>query len=239
MVLRSGDKPLKRLQPKSILLSGCVLAFCIAVVNAGFVLLTGTSVSHMTGDVSRLALNLTGENRDMTITSFRVGIASLGFILGAITSGLIVHHPQVEISRPYGRMVIAVGVLLLLAHAWLPVIPTLAIGIGALACGMQNALATRYHGIILRTTHLTGLFTELGVAIGMRLRGYPVPHGSIWVPAGLSLAFFLGALTGGSILYFSSCPLLAVMGIVYILAGTAWGCRAHGILPAIRQTPKK
>jgi|GEM_PF-5134493 len=39
------------------------------------------------------------------------------------------------------------------------------------ACGFQNALATHY-GLVLRTTHVTGLLTDLGTNLGMRLRGH-------------------------------------------------------------------
>ena len=41
------------------------------------------------------------------------------------------------------------------------------------ACGLQNALVTNYSGATIRTTHVTGIFTDLGLMIGARLRGRP------------------------------------------------------------------
>lgn len=41
----------------------------------------------------------------------------------------------------------------------------------ALACGLQNALTSKYSGNVIRTTHLTGATTDLGIAFGHILRG--------------------------------------------------------------------
>jgi Protein of unknown function (DUF1275) len=40
----------------------------------------------------------------------------------------------------------------------------------AMACGMQNGMTTRYSGAVVRTTHLTGMFTDMGLLIGHLLR---------------------------------------------------------------------
>src|SRR3546814_9264229 len=42
-----------------------------------------------------------------------------------------------------------------------------------MACGLQNAMATTYSGAIARTTHLSGMFTDLGIMPGHALRGMP------------------------------------------------------------------
>ena len=44
-------------QPKWIVIGGCLLAFLSAAVNAGFLIRLGTSVSHLTGDVSKVAVD--------------------------------------------------------------------------------------------------------------------------------------------------------------------------------------
>jgi len=45
--------------------------------------------------------------------------------------------------------------------------PLLAIAIASTVCGAQNALASRHRGIVLRTTHLTGISTDFGIHLGM------------------------------------------------------------------------
>jgi uncharacterized membrane protein YoaK (UPF0700 family) len=44
----------------------------------------------------------------------------------------------------------------------------------ACACGLQNAMATTYSGTVVRTTHISGMFTDLGIFLGHALRGLPV-----------------------------------------------------------------
>lgn len=206
-------------RPRYILAGGCLLAFCIAIVNAGFLASVGTSVCHLTGDISRLALGLTFVDKIHLREALPVGIAAAGFIAGAMISGALVHHPQVELARPYGRMMLLIGLLLVLSQVILPSNNMVAIATGSLACGIQNSLATRYRGIVLRTTHLTGLATDLGVALGMKLRGYPVQKESIRIPLLLSLSFLAGAFTGFSLIERTDGPVIAIMGIIYMTAG--------------------
>ena len=44
------------------------------------------------------------------------------------------------------------------------------------ACGLQNALATTYSGAIVRTTHVTGIFTDLGIMLGAIFRGQTLDY---------------------------------------------------------------
>merc|ERR1719440_302783 len=41
--------------------------------------------------------------------------------------------------------------------------------IAAAACGLQNGLATHWGGAVVRTTHVTGLFTDVGLVFGRLL----------------------------------------------------------------------
>jgi uncharacterized membrane protein YoaK (UPF0700 family) len=44
-----------------------------------------------------------------------------------------------------------------------------------MACGLQNAMTATYSGTLVRTSHLTGMFSDLGMHLGHRLGGIPVP----------------------------------------------------------------
>ena len=61
------------------------------------------------------------------------------------------------------------------------------------ACGLQNAMATTYSGSVVRTTHVSGMFTDLGIFIGHRLRGLPVNTRRL----SLCLIIISGFLCGG------------------------------------------
>jgi uncharacterized membrane protein YoaK (UPF0700 family) len=229
------------LKPKLVVVCGCLLAFFVSAVNAGFVTAANTSVCHMTGDISRIALNLTSLNRSHLPEFILIGTAMLGFLAGATISGAAVHHPRIDLTRPYGRMITFIGLLLLTAHWLLPRNANASIGLGALACGMQNALATRYRGIVLRTTHLTGLLTDLGVSMGMRLRGHAISNENIRIPAMLIASFLLGAAAGFGSICFLNVPIIAMTGAIYVAAGIVrfffWHrTRRHAVTPACTQT---
>merc|ERR1712151_184982 len=44
-----------------------------------------------------------------------------------------------------------------------------AIYVAAAACGLQNGMATHWGGAVVRTTHVTGLFTDVGLLLGRLL----------------------------------------------------------------------
>jgi uncharacterized membrane protein YoaK (UPF0700 family) len=39
------------------------------------------------------------------------------------------------------------------------------------ACGLQNAMVSTFSGTVIRTTHVSGMFTDLGIFLGHALRG--------------------------------------------------------------------
>ncbi len=68
--------------------------------------------------------------------------------------------------------------------------------------GIQNALVTQISQSVVRTTHLTGLFTDLGIELS-QLFFYRKPveksrlRRSIFLRLSIILCFFLGGVLGG------------------------------------------
>jgi uncharacterized membrane protein YoaK (UPF0700 family) len=118
--------------------------------------------------------------------------------------------------------VIAVGSLLTLAHVAAFHSMPAACFLAAWACGMQNALATRYRGLVLRTTHITGLLTDLGQLLGMRLRGHPIEPWKITTPLLLALAFTLGSMGGALLNLKWHLPVTLLCGYAYLGGGLGW-----------------
>lgn len=208
--------------PNKIVLGGCVLAFGASFLNTGFLLTAGTSVSHLTGDIARIGSglsHLTDADRQFLAN---VSVATIGFISGATISGYLLHHPTLELSRPYGRTLIALGCFLILSHFMLPGFTLLSIGIASAVCGAQNALANRYRGLVLRTTHLTGLFTDFGIHLGMRIRGHDIESWKILIPLWITLSFLLGAVLCSFLLLIGRSDWLLMAGIGYISGGIVW-----------------
>ena len=216
-----------------VVAGGGALAFGVAFANTGVFLRTGTSVSHLTGDMARLSLDLVRASPAVLEDLGRVAAAVAGFFVGALLAGLLIHHPSLDFARPYGRIIIVIGGLFLLAWLLLPVWPALALAVAAGGCGLQNALATRYRGVILRTTHLTGLITDFGTSLGLRLRGADVPRWKVAVPGLLTLAFFAGgAAAAATAFHFGRDP-LPLAGCAYLAAGLAWTAFKHWLWPRL------
>ncbi len=209
-------------RPVLVLAGGSALAFLAAAVNVGFMVRLGTSVSHLTGDLSRFALDTVDIDRDSASALWQLAAALVGFVLGATLSGYFIHHPTLELTRPYGRSITAIGGLLLLSHPLMRLQPHLSLLLAAAACGYQNALATYYRGVILRTTHVTGLLTDLGVSMGMRLRHGEVERWKVVAPLWLCASFFAGALAGAALTLAVGEASVAILGGCYVLGGVAW-----------------
>lgn len=209
------------IQPRTfwVLIGGCVLAFLNAAVNAGLFFELGNSVAQMSGEISRLSWTYLEENR--SAFGLNVSVTVFAFLSGAILAGFVLHHPTVDKRLPYGRSLMFIGACLLVAHICLPSLPRGALFFGAFASGFQNALATHYRGVILRTTHVTGLLTDVGSHLGMILRGHQIAHWKVWVPALVILCFFAGGVFGAW-LFLARLPYLIFLGGTYLMGGALW-----------------
>jgi uncharacterized membrane protein YoaK (UPF0700 family) len=209
-------------QPKWVIVGGCCLAFLGAAVNAFYLIQLGTSVSHLTGDVSKVAMNAVEGQSRISAAAVHLIAAAVSFVLGASTAGFFIHHPSIEFSRPYGRAITAIGFCLVGAHFSFATLPVLSICLASFACGFQNALATHYRGMILRTTHITGLLTDLGTNLGMKLKGHQIALWKLMVPTFLVLSFFSGAVFGSALVLFMTGPALLVLAGIYLVGGIGW-----------------
>lgn len=223
-----GRRDLKKMRIQQVILAGgCCLAFGAAFANIGLLLRTGTSVSHLTGDISKLSIDLVRSSPEVMAELGRVSVAAFAFFVGAFVAGLLIHHPTLDFARPYGRTVTGIGVLFVLSWYVVAGSPGLAIGLAAFGCGIQNSLASRYRGIILRTTHLTGMITDFGITLGMRVRGFDIPRWKIAVPGLLTAAFIAGGILAAALHFLAGRDPILVAGIAYISAGLIWTVVKH------------
>jgi uncharacterized membrane protein YoaK (UPF0700 family) len=173
----------------------CFLCFLSGAINVHFVRLYAFAVGYLAGDILRLFIEASQAEHDY------VGVLTLTFIIvsfiaGALVAGLVIHHPMFDVERPYGRSLIAIGVIFLIAAIFERSLPIIALPLAAFASGLQNALATKYRGVILRTTHVTGIVTDFGQALGMRLAGHRVEPWKIWLYLLLFISFLVGVVAG-------------------------------------------
>lgn len=172
---------------------GALLASVAGFVNVVLLGIYHVPVSHMSGAVSRLAIDITTTNRGDLVGAFSI---FAGFLAGAVLSGLIIGSTQVRPGRRYGITMMLEGAIIGAATFLLMAQLSIGIPLAAMACGLQNAMASSYRGLILRTTHVTGIVTDLGALLGNRWRDRSIQGWKFGLLLSLLLGFFIGGLLG-------------------------------------------
>jgi uncharacterized membrane protein YoaK (UPF0700 family) len=146
-----------------------VLAFVAGNVNAvGLMGFKHQSISHLSGTATLLGTSLT--HGSLSSGFHLLGIL-LSFLFGAAISGVFLSSDSLKLGRHYDTLLLLEGVLLLISIYFLNSASLLGHYTASAACGLQNALASSYSGAVVRTTHVTGIFTDLGLMLGAKLRG--------------------------------------------------------------------
>ena len=214
--------------PQANLKLGSVLAFVAGAANAGGFLAVGQYTSHMTGMLSSVADNLVLGQLTMAAAAF---VALLAFLLGAMTTAWLVNWGmRLELRSAYGLPLILEALLLLvfgLFGATMSLLQTVILPVTVvLLCfimGLQNAVITKISHAVIRTTHVTGLVTDLGIELGKLLyvnrHADPQPvranRERLRVHAQLIACFFVGGLAGAVgfkyVGFISTVPLAALL----------------------------
>ncbi|MET0211068.1 MAG: YoaK family protein [Burkholderiaceae bacterium] len=153
-------------------LLGLLLAFVAGAVNAGGFLVVHLYTSHMTGFVSMLADNLVLGNAALVLGA--VG-ALLAFICGAACTAVIVNWArQRGLHAGFALPLLLEATLLLLFGSIgattlsraTPFAVPFTVLLLAFLMGLQNALVSKVSSSQIRTTHMTGVITDLGIELG-------------------------------------------------------------------------
>lgn len=185
--------------PAWVWLGGWLLSFIAGVVNAvGFLGIGHEAVSHLTGTATLSAIALAHGNLPEFL---HFAVVALAFFVGAILSGAIIQQSTLKLGRCYGVVLFLESALLFLA------IPILSSGhfaglyLAACACGLQNAMASSYSGAVIRTTHVSGMVTDIGIILGHWLRRLP-PDGKRLRLYTLLISGFVAGGVVGALLFF-------------------------------------
>jgi uncharacterized membrane protein YoaK (UPF0700 family) len=142
-----------------------------ALNTAGFYAV-GLYSANMTGNVSALSDHLGGG--DLAIAAFYLALVAT-FVSGAVVSTLLVNAGRRRgLAGIYAYAVLAEALLLAglgCADLWMPAVgrgPALVIGLSFLM-GLQNAVVTQISNARVRTTHVTGMLTDIGIELAYLL----------------------------------------------------------------------
>ncbi len=153
-----------------------VMAFQAGVLNIGGFMACHRFVSHVTGFATFFGVEISaGEGFE----AFGMLTVPLFFLMGAMLSGHLVDLRLRQHKRP--RYYITFGLIFLLTFTvfgggmlgWFGAFGEplalardyFLLALLCLACGIQNGTIATVSGFAVRTTHLTGLTTDLGIGI--------------------------------------------------------------------------
>jgi len=215
---------------------GAGLAFVAGATNAGAFLAVGQYTSHMTGILSTMADAVVLQRWAIAATS----LGALGaFFVGAATTAVLVNFAQRRsLSSAYALPLLLEALLLLAFGSFGARInelhSLLAPATVILLCftmGLQNAVITKISRAEIRTTHVTGLVTDLGIEFGKlvytnrteRPGQEPVraDRERLRVLSFLLLSFFVGGVLGTvgfqKFGYVATVPLAALLGALALV----------------------
>lgn len=190
---------------------GISLAFIAGAINAGGFIAVGRYTSHMTGIVSELADDLVLGQLALAGAAL---MALLTFIAGAATSAMLIHwgHRQQLRSEYAPPLMLEAGLLLLfgLMGANLMASQALLVPLAVITLcfimGLQNAIITKLSNAEIRTTHVTGVVTDIGIELGKLMywnrtlmddsRRVVANRERLRIHVSLLLAFFGGGVAG-------------------------------------------
>ena len=179
-----------------------LLSTVAGVVNIVGVLAFGTLTTNVTGHFAFLS-------EDLYLHSYRLMMLSIfyvsSFFLGAFLANTSMELTSKNTDHFSYMLPLSIEILLLAAVAVSEFMDdgshVLFSCILLLAMGLQNALVTKISGSVVRTTHLTGLFTDLGIELSQLIfyRGTNdrsrLRH-SIMLRGIIVTGFFLGGIAG-------------------------------------------
>jgi uncharacterized membrane protein YoaK (UPF0700 family) len=180
--------------PRWVWVGAGLLASVAGMVNVvGYLGFEHQAVTHLTGTTTLLGEAVA--RRDLRAILHLGGVA-LAFMAGAALSGMLIQDSTLRLGRRYG---VALSLESLLLFAAIPLFRHGQLAgamLAAMACGLQNAMATTYSGAVIRTSHLSGMFTDLGIGLGHALRGMPLQKRRLMLCGVIISGFFAGAVSG-------------------------------------------
>ena len=185
-----------------------ILSFVAGIVNITGVLSVKTLTTNVTGHFAFFSEELSLKNYKI---AFVYLLFILSFLVGAFVSNLLIEIiSRIRVSLSY-LVPMLIEILILMAVAVFGSSAVFSSMHGQLiactllfAMGLQNSLVTNASQSVVRTTHLTGLFTDLGIEFSQlffyrkTLEAQQLKK-SIWLKLAIICCFFLGCILGGFI----------------------------------------
>lgn len=202
--------------PRWVEYGAFALSMLAGMVNAVGVLgFQHQAISHLSGTATLFGVELLrspGHALHLVAVMF-------SFVLGAALSGALIPSATLKLGRHYEALLCVEGGMLLGALLLLERGALSGHYLASAACGLQNAMVTTYSGAVVRTTHLTGIFTDLGLMLGALLRGKRFDRRKAIMFLLIISGFIAGGIIGAQLFTaFGFWSLLVPSGMCFLLA---------------------
>jgi uncharacterized membrane protein YoaK (UPF0700 family) len=218
--VRESAESLNQTQIFKVYTVAGLMALIAGYINSAMLIEFSIPVSQMSGVASQVSAHLVAF--DWSLLSIAMLIL-ISFILGAFISGLLIGQQPYNETPNYGYGLILNSVLLTLAALFSFQHSVFSVLLSAMACGIQNALVASYRGLQLRTTHMTGNATDIGVHFAEKIKSKTPWSWQSNVLVVLLTTYILGGVIG--IYAYVAMPnwslifpgvLTGILGIVYL-----------------------
>jgi uncharacterized membrane protein YoaK (UPF0700 family) len=215
-----------------------LMAFQAGSINIGAFMACHQYVSHVTGFATAFAAEIDSPTSHHILN---ILIVPFFFLLGAMISGQLIDYRSLSSKRP--RYYVTFGVIFALTaivfgrgvagylgtfgEVLEPEQDYFILTLLSLVCGIQNGTITTVSRSVIRTTHLTGVTTDLGIGLVRVFHRDKFPErASDEVRAnlmriGIILFFVFGAIVGGVFFrqygYYGFAIPLTTSGVLFLL----------------------
>lgn len=153
---------------------GAVLAFVAGAVNAGGFLAVSRYTSHVTGILSGVADDLVLGRMTLAAAG---AVSVLAFMAGAAVTAILINwarrrrmHSEYALSLMLeAGLLLVFGVMGANLAAYTELMVPATVVLLCFVMGLQNAIVTKISQAEIRTTHMTGIVTDLGIELGRLL----------------------------------------------------------------------
>lgn len=197
------------------------LAFVAGMVNVvGILGFEHQAVTHLTGTTSLLAAAAAAWDGAAAL-HFAAIIGS--FLAGTVLSGFLIQDSALQLGRRYGVALFLESLLLCAAVPLLNRNLSVGIYFASCACGLQNAMVSTYSGAVVRTTHVSGMFTDLGISLGHAMRGLSANRLRLRLCFLIISAFFCGGVAGAFVFQRVGYAALYIPGVLTAATSIGYG----------------
>ncbi len=203
-----------------------LLSLVAGIVNITGILSVKTLTTNVTGHFAFFAEDVFNKQYSTALIYL---LFILSFLLGAFSSNFIVEMGLRKRSQNPYILPVTIEIIILILIGFFGTASLTILDGSLIACfllfamGLQNALVTNVSQSIVRTTHLTGLFTDLGIELSQlffyrKTEQFYQLSKSIYLKLAIIGGFFLGCVGGGFIYKNLDLKTLLVAAVFLIIA---------------------